>query len=97
MERLQRKIEAIERRHARVVDADREINATLDAQELLTTGLLPTHSPLRTRVVSALLRTALAPAETMADEEEDFVPVEVHGGGKCKMTILMTRAAARAM
>lgn len=26
--------------------------------------------------------------------EDDLVPVEVHGGGKCKITVFMTREAA---
>ena len=97
MERLQRKINAIDRRHVHVADADREINASLDAQDILTTGLLPTQSPLRMRIVDAFVRTAAEETTTVEEEGEDLVPVEVHGGGKCKMTVLMTRTAARDM
>ena len=27
-------------------------------------------------------------------KEEELVPVEVHGGGKCKITVFMTKEAA---
>ena len=102
VDRLRKKVEAIERRHAAEDDAedaaDREINDSFDAQEILTTGLLPMQSALRTRIVGAFLRDtkrkrkAVALKETI--KEDDLVPVEVHGGGKCKITIFMTREAA---
>ena len=98
-DRLRKKVEAIERRHG--VDAaaaDREINESFDAQEILTTGLLPMQSALRTRIVGAFLRDAKRKRKASALKEtvneDDLVPVEVHGGGKCKITIFMTRDAA---
>ena len=98
-ERLRRKVAAIERRHQDDEEAfDRELNEKLDVQEVLTAGLLPIHSKLRTRISGALLRDtkrrrAVAALKETA-KEDDLVPVEVHGGGKCKMTIFMTREAA---
>lgn len=98
-ERLRHKVAAIERRHKDDEEAfDRELNEKLDVQEVLTAGLLPINSKLRTRIAGAMLRDtkrrrAVAALKDTV-EEDDLVPVEVHGGGKCKMTIFMTRDAA---
>ena len=77
---------------------DREVSDTLTLDEILTVGLMPIKHKLRTYIVGCLLRDtkrkkAISALEDAARKEE-LVPVEVHGGGKCKMTIFMTKEAA---
>lgn len=78
---------------------DRRVNDELDMNEVLTLGLLPIHSKLRTYVVGCMLRdtTRKKKLEKLKEQvrDEDLVPVEVHGGGKCKITVFMTREAAQ--
>ena len=98
-DRVLARIDAILRRHPDPVEADREICASLDVQETLSIALMPINSRIRTRVVQALRqneaeRKRLRKLKTVVREDE-LVPVEVHGGGKCKMVIYMTKEAAR--
>ena len=98
-ERLKRKVDRIDARHAGDGEgADQEINETLDGQEVLTTGLLPWNSKLRSRILGAFLRdkdrkARVAEALQHAREEE-MVPVVVAGGGKCNITVWMTKEQA---
>ena len=98
-ERLQRKIDRIVRQNSnRTEDIDSAVNDELTMDEVLTLGLMPINSKLRTFVTGCLLRDTQRKKEMDAlkkdVKENDLVPVEVHGGGKCKITIFMTREAA---
>jgi hypothetical protein len=66
--------------------------------ELLTLGLMPVNAKLRTYVVGCLRRDTKRKrdADWLREQvrEDELVPVEVHGGGKCKITIFMTKEAA---
>ena len=95
-ERLKAKVDAIVARHGDDVDAaDRDINAALDEQEVLTTGLLPMNSLLRRRILGAFVRDTERQKKERAMSRdaaaEDWRPVHVHAGGKCKITIWMTK------
>ena len=101
-DRLQAKVERILARHHGRPNgdeaADTEINDTLDAQEVLTMALLPLNSRLRNRILGAFLRDRerkerLA-EQRRAAKEDEMVAVEVPGGGKCKITVWMTKAQA---
>lgn len=97
VERVRREVDRIRQSSADEEEVDRRIYAELDAQHVLTVALLPINSTLRTFVTGCLLRND-ARKKTLkrlkeTQQEEDLVPVEVHGGGKCKITILMTREA----
>lgn len=98
-DRLARKVDRILRGHEEgSPDADRALYEGLDMQEVLTAALLPINSTLRTRIVGALRRDKKhqdgVRALKEAAKEDELVPVEVHGGGKCKITVFMTREAA---
>jgi hypothetical protein len=98
-DRLRRKVEGILAKHGDDRSAaDRELDRTLDAQEVLTTGLLPLNSALRTRILGAWLRERdrkdRLEAQRQAMKAEEMVPVEVPGGGKCKITVWMTKKQA---
>jgi hypothetical protein len=76
---------------------DERIDEEMSSQEILTLGLLPINSKLRTFVIGCFLRAKdrkkkLDALKTTV-QTEDLVPVEVHGGGKCKITLFMTREA----
>ena len=77
---------------------DREVNAQLTPDEILTVGLMRMNSKLRTYIVGCLLRDTKRQRDItllkQTTRDDDLVPVEIHGGGKCKMTIFMTREAA---
>lgn len=104
-DRLEAKIEALRRRHDRTTAAgrkafDRDVNESLDMQEVLTAALLPVTSTLRMAITGSLLRDSkererkrdaeVAEKERKA-REDALVPIEVHGGGKCKITIMMRK------
>lgn len=100
--RLVRKVERIVARHATQQAIDAEVNDTLDMNEVLTLALLPVTSKLRTYVVGCLVRDTerarhAKASKRLRDEQErserDLVPVEVQGGGKCKITVFMTKDA----
>ena len=97
-ERLEKKINAIIAEHPgdqETVDA--KVNLALDLDEILTLGLMPINGKLRTYVVGCLLRDTKRKKDVDKLKEQvkqdELVPVEVHGGGKCKITIFMTREA----
>ena len=97
-ERLQLKINEIIRKHGEdQPKIDKEISRALDANELLTIGLMPINAILRTYVVGCLLRDNKREQNlsklSREVEKDELIPVEVHGGGKCKITIFMTKAA----
>ena len=97
--RLQKKVDAVLLAHATdPAKAERALCEALDAQEILTAAQLPLNSRVRNAVANAFRRDAkerAAMKELRAHaREEELVPVEVHGGGKCKMTIYMTKEAA---
>lgn len=98
IDRIKQKIGRIQAAAPDQASADRDIYRALDANEVLSVALLPVNSRLRTTVVSALQRAKARQQDVAklksAAKEDDLVPVEVHGGGKCKMTIYMTREAA---
>jgi hypothetical protein len=97
--RLEKKVDAVLRAHASdPAEANRALCAALDAQEVLTAAQLPLNSRVRNVVATAFRsdareREAVQKLRALAREDE-LVPVEVHGGGKCKMTIYMTKEAA---
>ena len=96
--RLERKVRRILSQHSLQEEADAALMDALDMNEILTMGLLPMHSKLRTTIAGAYLRDkdrkrVLAEQKRRAKEEE-MVEVEVPGGGKCKITVWMTRAQA---
>lgn len=99
LDRLTRKVDKIVNQSKGDEEVlDDRIDREIEVQELLTLGLLPVNSTLRTFVLGCLLR-AKERREKLAKlkeqvKEDDLVPVEVHGGGKCKITLFMTRAAA---
>lgn len=77
---------------------DERIDKELTAQEFLTIGLMPVNSKLRTFVIGCFIRAKdrnkkLAKLKHSV-EEDDLVPIEIHGGGKCKITVFMTKEAA---
>ncbi len=96
-ERLARKVQ-------RIVDEcrgdddllDRRIDSEMSAQDILTIGLMPINSKLRNMVIGCFMRVKNKELQKLKKtvKDEDLVPVEVHGGGKCKITIFMTREAA---
>jgi hypothetical protein len=93
-ERLERKIELFVKRNGIDQDrTDREVG-NLSADELLTAAQLPINSKLRTYISGCLLRDEKRKwdVESLARtvKEDRLVPVEVQGGGKCKITIYMT-------
>ena len=96
-EKLQRKVDAFEKKF-RGADFDAALYDALDMQELLTMGLLPINSRLRVRIAGALRRDVDRKREVAAQKtamrEEEMVPVTVAGGGKCNITIFMTREQA---
>ena len=97
-ERLSTKIEKILKKCVDTESADQEINDGLDMQEILTTALLPMNSKLRNRIMGAFIRDTerkrrLA-LEKEIKKEEEMVAVEVPGGGKCKITVWMTKEQA---
>ena len=77
---------------------DDRIEDELDIQEILTVGLMPVNSKLRNFVFGCCLRSQerRKKLEKLKEtvKEEDLVPVELHGGGKCQLTVFMTREAA---
>jgi len=77
---------------------DRAVGEELSADKLLTIALMPTNSRLRNRVTGCLPRDSERKKELQKLKEtakkEELVPVEVHAGGKCKITIFMTKEAA---
>ena len=97
-ERLTHKVHKIVQECGEEADlADERIDKELTSQEILTLGLLPINSKLRTFVIGCFLRAKdrkkrLDALKTTV-HNEDLVPVEVHGGGKCKITLFMTREA----
>jgi len=98
-QRLERKINAIADAHTGDQKTiDRLVNSELTADECLTIALMPINSRLRTYVVGCLMRDSKRKKEVEALKEvvreEELVPVEVHGGGKCKITVYMTAEAA---
>ena len=100
-ERLQCKIERIVEKYKDDVDgADKEIDESLDPQEVLTMGLLPINSLCRGRILGAFIRVgkrkslAKAQNQKLKAAKSDMVAVEVPGGGKCKITVFMTREQA---
>lgn len=98
-ERLRRKVDRIDVKHkGDMKAADQEINETLDGQEILTTGLLPWNSKLRARILGAFLRDKEQKARVAEQlhnaREEEMVPVVVAGGGKCNITVWMTKEQA---
>ena len=96
-ERLKRKVEALEQEH-KGAEFDAALYDALDMQELLTMALLPLNSRLRVRIAGALRRNVDRKrdeaAQKAATREEEMVPVTVAGGGKCNITIFMTREQA---
>lgn len=97
-ERLTNKVNKIVRECGDDSDlVDERIDQELSSQEILTLGLLPINSKIRTFVIGCFLRAKdrkkkLDALKTTV-QTEDLVPVEVHGGGKCKITVFMTREA----
>lgn len=77
---------------------DKRIDTEITAQEVLTIGLMPINSRIRTMVIGCFMREKNKKKEIKqlqtTVKEDDLVPVEVHGGGKCKITVFMTREAA---
>ncbi|OUU50579.1 MAG: hypothetical protein CBC12_05150 [Candidatus Puniceispirillum sp. TMED52] len=77
---------------------DDRIEDELDIQEILTVGLMPINSKIRNFVFGCCLRSRERRKKVeqlkRTVKEEELVPVEVHGGGKCKMTVFMTKEAA---
>lgn len=98
IDRIKQKIERIQAAAPDQASADRDIYRALDANEVLSVALLPVNSRFRNAVVNALRRAKARQLDVArlksAAKEDELVPVEVHGGGKCKMTIYMTREAA---
>jgi hypothetical protein len=98
-DRLRRKVEAILAKHGDDQSAaDREIDRTLDGQEVLTTGLLPINSVLRTRILGAFLRErdrkARGDAQRPAMKAEQMVQMVIPAGGKCNIMVWMTKEQA---
>lgn len=97
--RLEKKVDAVLRAHPTdPAEAERALCEALDAQEILTAAQLPLNSRVRNVVANAFRRDARERAAVQElrsrAREDELVPVEVHGGGKCKMTIYMTKEAA---
>lgn len=97
-ERVQAKVSRILDKHGDDAEAaDRGLYDALDANEILTVAMLPINSRLRNTVVAALRRDKSRQRDAArlkdAAREDELVPVEVHGGGKCKITIYMTKDA----
>ena len=98
-DRLALKVEGIVAKSPNDQDLiDRRINQDLDMNEILTLGLMPVNARLRTYVVGCLMRDTKRKrdAEKLKEQvkEDELVPVEVHGGGKCKITVYMTKEGA---
>lgn len=98
-DRLARKINRIMTKHygdQELIDAD--VNENIDMNEILTLALMPVNAKLRTYVVGCLVRDKERKRNVdklrKQVKQDELVPVEVHGGGKCKITIYMTKEAA---
>lgn len=76
---------------------DRRIDSEIDVQEVLTIGLMPVNSQLRNTILGCFIREKKKKDEieklNKKVKEDELVPVQVHGGGKCKITIFMTKEA----
>ena len=91
---------------ARIVDEsdddqesiDNRVNDEVDMNELLTVMKLKINDKLRVYIVGCLMRCEQRKKDMAALKEavkkEELVPVHVHGGGKCTMTLFMTKEAA---
>lgn len=97
-QRLVKKLDNIVDTHYPDQDAiDDAVNDSFDANEILTVGLMPLNSKTRSYVVGCLIRSTKRKQKLEAlkatVKEDDLVPVEVQGGGKCKITVFMTKEA----
>ena len=68
-------------------DADRLLSNLSDF-EYLAAGNLSYHSPTRSRIRKALLRTQKTSSK---EEKEEWVEMFVQGGGKCRIPTLVSR------
>ena len=77
---------------------DRRIDSEITIQEVLTIGLMPINSQLRNMILGCFTRVKNKKKDIKKLQQtvknDDLVPVEIQGGGKCKITVFMTREAA---
>ena len=97
LEKLKEKIAKIQEKDENL--RDQKIEEALTGQDILTIGLLSVNDPWRVKMLGSLMRAderkkALKKLSKKV-KEEDLVAVEVPGGGKCKITVFMTKDAAK--